>query len=267
VKTIQTKAGKRVIFAMIMLLASAVILCGCISKTESPASEVANTEKIAEVKTEIAINATNFPDPGFRAHVAAEIDKNKDGILAPEEAAEIKELYLAKAGISSLQGIEFFAALETLDCSNNQLAALDISKNTKLVQLQCFENQLTGLDVKNNTMLKTFYCFSNQLTVLDVSKNTSLTVLNCSHNRLTELDISNNTNLKWLDCYYNQLTKLDISNNTQLKSLYCYYNQLTELDVSNNINLTHLYCANNLITELDISKNTKLEEYDWKNSD
>jgi Leucine-rich repeat (LRR) protein len=271
-KTIQIKTGKQTVFTVVLLLALVVSFSGCSGKTESSEADRAFSGSGAGgtdnglAESDSAINSTNFPDPVFRAYIAAEIDKNHDGVLAPEEIAEVKEIYLAKKGILSLQGIHFFTELETLDCSNNQLTALDISKNSKLVQLQCFENQLTELDVSKNTLLKTFYCFSNQLTELDVSKNTSLTVLNCSHNQLADLDVSKNADLKWLDCYHNQLTELDISNNTQLKSLYCYYNQLTELDVSNNINLTHLFCANNLLTKMDLSNNTKLEEYDWKDS-
>jgi len=112
-----------------------------------------------------------------------------------------------------------------LDCSNNQLTALDVSKNTELTNLYCDMNQLTTLDVSKNTKLTWLNCDDNQLTTLDVSKNTELAeALNCEINRLTSLDVSKNTKLKLLNCHTNQLTSLDISKNTELGYLSCHKN-------------------------------------------
>ena len=72
-----------------------------------------------------------------------------------------------------------------LDCSGNQLTALDVSKNTTaLTSLGCAYNQLTALDVSQNIALTELYCHNNQLKALDVSKNTALTRLDCSGNQI-----------------------------------------------------------------------------------
>ena len=144
------------------------------------------------------------------------------------------------------------------DCSDNQLTALDVSKNTALKGLNCTDNQLTELDVSKNTALTELYCFNNQQTALDVSKNTALTDLDCSHNQLTALDVSQNTALTGLVCSNNQLTALDVSKNTALTGLYCFNNQLTALDISKNTALTSLNCSNNQLTALNVSKHTAL---------
>ncbi|GBU20992.1 hypothetical protein R80B4_00879 [Fibrobacteres bacterium R8-0-B4] len=102
--------------------------------------------------------------------------------------------------ISDLSGIEYFTALEELNCGYNHLTALDLS---------------------NNTVLTSLACDSNQLTELDISKNPALKYLSCDGNRLTTLDVSNHTALEYLDCGRNQLTALDLSKNTALKMLYC----------------------------------------------
>ena len=68
-----------------------------------------------------------------------------------------------------------------VDCSDNQLTSLDVSKNTALTKLYCFSNQLTSLNVSKNTALKELYCGENQLTSLDVSKNTALTTIECDN--------------------------------------------------------------------------------------
>ena len=149
-------------------------------------------------------------------------------------------------------------ALTRLWCYNNQLTKLDVSKNTALTELWCYFNQLTALDISKNTALTELYCSNNQLTALDVSKNTALTSLNCYNNQLTALDVSQNTALKWLYCYNNQLTALDVSKNTALTELNCSTNQLTALDVAQNIALTGLNCSHNQLTALDVSQNTSL---------
>ena len=129
-----------------------------------------------------------------------------------------------------------------LYCSNNQLTALDVSKNTALTQLWCSANRLTALDVSKNTALTYLDCYGNQLTALDVSNNTALTGLQCSGNQLTALDVSKNTNLIHLYCSNNQLTTLDVSKNTALTQLGCSGNQITTLDLSKNTALTRLVC-------------------------
>ena len=233
----------------------------------------------------VDINETNFPDANFRSYVQTEFDKDGDKKLSSAEIAAVKEIIASLRGIKNLKGIEFFTALETLNCVQCELTALDVSKNTELKILYCRENELTKLDVSQNTKLTSLSCWKNKLTALDVSKNTELTSLNCGFNKLTELDVSKNTKLEMLDCRgetlsYMKLTKLDVSQNKALKELNCRGvkmqelnvsgctaleeldcggNQLTALDVSKNLDLTGLYCRDNYLAELDVSKNSKLE--------
>ena len=205
----------------------------------------------------IPIDAEHFPDAKFR-NVINGYDNNKDGTLSESEAKSVTKLDVYNKGITSLKGVEYFTALTVLWCNNNQLTALDLSKNTALTALYCHQNQLTALDVSKNTALTELDCQWNQLTELDLSKNTALTVLICYNNQLTAFDVSKNTALTTLHCHANQLTALDVSKNTALMDLNCGNNQLTVLDLSKNTALRWLDCGNNQLTELDVSKNTAL---------
>ena len=174
-----------------------------------------------------------------------------------------------------------------LDCSNNQLTSLDVSKNVALTTLNCSNNPLLSLNVNNNSALTTLICIRNQLTNLDVSANTALENLNCSYNQLTNLDVNGNIALITLECARNQLTglnvgniatleilncsnnqimSLDVNNHTGLTSLNCSNNQLINLIVSNNYNLTSLYCSDNQIINLDVNKNPALTILDCSNN-
>ena len=193
----------------------------------------------------IPIDPAHFPDDHFIAYVELRCDKDGDGTLSQAELDAVAELYVANANIKDLTGIELFPNLKKLDCKNNNLTRLDVSKNTKLTKLYCEFNQLTSLDLSKNTALTELNCQVNQLTSLDLSKNTALTKLDCALNPLTSLDVSNNTALTYLDCNYNQLTSLDLSKNTALTKLGCHDNQLTSLDLSKNTALDTLDCSGN----------------------
>ena len=221
---------------------------------------------IAVQSAGVAIDDTNFPDADFCSFVASSFDEDNDNYLSDTEINAVESINCADKGISDLTGISHFTALETLNCFDNQLTSLDVSKNTALIYLDCYGNQLTSLDVSKNTALTYLDCGRNQLTSLDVSKDTALTELDCRSNQLTKLDVSKNTALTELDCRSNQLTKLDVSKNTALTTLYCWDNQLTKLDVSKNTALTDLACYNNQLTSLDVSKNTALTYLDCDNN-
>jgi uncharacterized protein YjdB len=66
-----------------------------------------------------------------------EVDENKDSILSSEELDKTNELKLKCFGIKSFKELEIFNNLEILDCSNNELTSLDLSKCSKLTQLDC----------------------------------------------------------------------------------------------------------------------------------
>ncbi|WP_236132185.1 leucine-rich repeat domain-containing protein [Faecalibacterium prausnitzii] len=211
----------------------------------------------------IAIDASNFPDPNFRAYVKEKLDTDNNNCLSESERNAVTKIDVDDGyngqKLTSLKGIEFFPNLQELHCFENQIISLDASKNIALQKLSCSHNQLTSLDVSKNTKLQNLFCYKNQLTELDVSQNKALTYLNCSENQLTSLDVSENIALQKLSCYRNQLTSLDVSQNAQLKELRCYGNQLTSLDVSKNPALVWLSCTRNQLTSLDLSQNHALE--------
>ena len=227
----------------------------------------------------IPIDVAHFPDPAFRDFIKDKLDDG-DGYLAQEERNRVWRLEVQNKGISSLAGIEYFERLEQLNCFNNRLTSLDVSKCTELYQLHCFSNQLTNLNVSGCSVLGALdcsfnqlasldvskcmalyqlYCDNNQLSSLDVSKCTALGDLACRINHLTSLDVSKCTELRSLDFVENQITILDISGCTALENLCGFENKLTSLDVSKCPALKFINCSDNQLTSLDVSKNLALK--------
>ena len=178
--------------------------------------------------------------------VSVDWTKESDGTvkLTSQNLAKIRavtELNLndgsaGKEKLEDLGGIEYFTGLTYLNCVNNQLTTLDVTKNTALTELDCRANDLTTLDVSGCTALTTLNCGYNNLTTLDVSGCTALTSLNCNNNKLTKLVVTNNnTALTRLNCGYNNLQQLDIRPLSGLSWLYCTHQ--TESNGENELTL------------------------------
>ncbi|WET05007.1 T9SS type A sorting domain-containing protein [Flavobacterium sp. YJ01] len=192
-----------------------------------------------------------------------------DGKVETANIKSIKRLDMDLKSIEDLTGIQDFEALNYLDCSDNNLTTIDLSKNLSLTYLDCSSNRLTNIDISKNLALQTLKCdnidnhHNRGLTTIDVSNNLALTYLSCWDSRLRTLDVSNNKALKELHCYYNMLTSLDVSNNKALTNLQCTRNLLTTLDLTNQSALIIFRCHENRLTELNL-KNGKNNLLDSK---
>ena len=141
--------------------------------------------KVDAAQGNVKINSTNFPDAEFRKYISKNIDRNKDGVLSKTEIKKVTamSLYTGSNKFSgntkyykckNLTGIGVFTELAVLDCSNNKLTKLDVSKNTKLIYLDCSNNKLTKLNIKNNKRLVYLSCTGNKFTKLDARNNGAL---------------------------------------------------------------------------------------------
>ncbi len=109
------------------------------------------------------------------------INLDGDDGISQYEAKLVKRLDIADKGITSFDELYYFFNLEELSCENNQIAALDLSKLTKLKTLRCQNNQLTELDLSQNSALATLLCNKNNISTLDVRGNKDLTALFCGN--------------------------------------------------------------------------------------
>ena len=121
-------------------------------------------------ETDVAINENYFPDANFRDYVSkldGRIDGRRDGALDKKESA-LTEVNISNLTIRDLEGIKYFAELEKLDCTQNRLWDLNLSRNTKLKQLHCENNILTQLNLENQVDLEFLDCSNNRLTCLNL---------------------------------------------------------------------------------------------------
>ena len=83
---------------------------------------------------EVAIDATNFPDPNFRDFVK-QYDTDNNGSFSDAEIASVTKIECIYEGVESAQGIEYFTALTELRINGDlksKLREIDVSNNTRL---------------------------------------------------------------------------------------------------------------------------------------
>jgi len=227
-------------------------------------------------------------DEAFREYCLIEFDNDpKDGKISAKEARSAIIINAGRLQIKSLAGIEYFTRLTRLNCRDNDIESLDLSKNLALRDLNCYNNSIKSLDLSNNIELRYLDCSYNpinhidvgklaklndllihsaELTNIDVSNNTALLWLAVSNNKISNIDVSNNKALQVLECNENGLDNLSVSGNSQLRALFCGNNKLSRLNLDNNSALTHLYCNNNSFDNLILSNNTALQALNCSNN-
>ena len=175
-----------------------------------------------------------------------------DGKILTSKVASLTSLNVSQSSISNLTGIEAFVALKTLNCSNNRLTQLNVSKNTLLTSLECNNNQLTALNLSNNSALLTLEVSNNNIFGLDFSNNTALKSIRCYNNFISNINVSKQLALESLDFGYNRVQNIDLSFNVNLQSLLCNANSLQSLDLSKNNKLTTMVANINSLSSLNI---------------
>ncbi|MEX6626053.1 T9SS type A sorting domain-containing protein [Tenacibaculum salmonis] len=139
----------------------------------------------AEVTT-LYNSIVNIPDANLKTALVNTIDNNFDGEVQVSEASTYTGvLNLNGKNIADLTGIEAFRKVTVLNCSNNQLTSLDLSRNITLTTVDCSANQITGnIDISNNKALTSFNISNNNLITLNVANtnNANLATLNTTTN-------------------------------------------------------------------------------------
>ena len=159
----------------------------------------------------VSIDEEHFPDDNFREYIKS-FDINNDNQFSNLEIGSASNLCINNENIYSLEGIEYFSNLQTLDCSGCNLSSLDVSNNIKLYSLICSSNNLTELNLSNNIELNYLNCTYNSLSSINLPQSDKITNIQCSNNNLSSIDVSYYTNIYYLECYNNNISELDISN-------------------------------------------------------
>jgi hypothetical protein len=190
----------------------------------------------------IPVVSAYFPDPGFCAYVADQIDKNKDGWLTQTEMNNVIDVDSRDGSVSdnakihSLAGIEWFPNNKWLAWGKGNIRTLDLSVNGKVLSrielIGIDENPLETIDLSGISDLKTIQCWDCNLSELDVSDCSALQQLFCENNTIAALDLTGLTALEGVTCENNGMETLTLGSHPEMFVLTCYNNSIPTLDIS-----------------------------------
>ncbi len=127
----------------------------------------------AEEASTVRINAASFPDEAFRQWVLTNADTNGDQCLDFSEIAAVTSINISQnKQIQSVSGIEYFAALEQLNCNYTNLRELDLSANMRLNNLSAINTCLIALNLPEGFNGMSSGIHSENVIWLDEGKST-----------------------------------------------------------------------------------------------
>lgn len=252
-----------------------------LANTKGP-REATITFKNADASEQIVIKQAGkeltYPaviaDKFLKTYIMTNFDKNKDGEISKEEAEAVTAIEMRDTEIASIDGLEYFPNLESVDFAKHRLMKVDFSQCPSLKKLnvsqgaglsslvlpatleelsimQCPILKKINFSVAPN--LKNLYASSTGFAVApDLSKNTKLETVGFSRAEFTTIDVSKNTELKSLSVGSDMFNSLDVTNNTKLTDL-SVTGKITTLDLTKNTQLESLSIENTKIAEIDVT--------------
>lgn len=163
----------------------------------------------------------------------------------------------------SLLNLEGRGKLETLRCSENNLAELKLQQIKELKQLECAKNQLTELILNNLDKLELVRAEDNKISSIKLEGLISLKEFQIRGNPLggtLKIDLPR---LETLDVSFCGLEAIDLSKAPNLLTLSCSDNKLSSLNIANSPNLVVINCYHNKINGKEMGKMiAELPDYD-----
>jgi hypothetical protein len=191
-----------------------------------------------------------IPDSGFNALLMGAFPNcfNDSGQLDTTCTQILNVTYLNTSyqSISSLEGAQYFKALDSLYCNSDTTLIYIPALAKSLRVLECRENALTSLPLLTDSLTR-LACEFNLLDSLPSPLPKALRSLTCYNNNLTSLPVLP-AGLNALFCSGNQLDSLPALPDS-LVVLSCYSNKLKQLPVLDTL-LVELLCSGNLLSAL-----------------
>lgn len=165
------------------------------------------------------------------------IDQINIDIITPSIDHQSNELNIEGIHITRIpprlfsmpQYLNYFNALEELNCGENYIKILVLDNLPSLRVLECYRNKLHTLLLGNLPSIEDIDCNDNHLRgVLDLSRFQTMWNFTCHNNNLSNVIVLGLHQLQRLDCSNNFLTNLEIDSPV-LEMLRCNSNRLNSL--------------------------------------
>lgn len=153
-----------------------------------------------------------FPTEKLAQVIAGELGKNPQDLLTQGDLDSIKSLYLSAMGLKSAEELSrvYFAKLESLTLSGNELESLNSLAMPALTYLDVSDNRLKSVNVlaRLNALEHVHLAGNDLISLPDLSKLERLQTLDLSNNCLEIIPALGSGFLRYLDLSGNALTRI-----------------------------------------------------------
>ena len=245
-----------------------------LDNTEGGPREATITFKNADASEQIVIKQAGkelpypavIPDKVLKTYIMTNFDKDRDGEISKEEAEAVTAMDLQNAEIASIDGLEYFPNLESVDFYGSRLFSADFS--------QCYA--LKSINLGGSVGLSTLVLPETleDLNLYGCTKIKKLNLTVCPELKefgagntgfVVAPDLSENPKLESFSCSPAKFASVDLSNNPELKSIYVGGDTFNKLDVTKNPKLESL-SVSGIISELNVTQNPLLKSLNFANT-
>lgn len=235
---------------------------------------------------------SSIKDAVLKQWLLGNADLDRDGVISAQEAAALTTLEIKGSAnpmdpsIETLEGLEFFTNLETINLYQQGMVEADFSmmKNLRAVNVgyskYLFSLNLTGCTnlevieaggctklskvlITDCTGLKNIIAYASGLSSIDVSQATELESLTVYSTKIESLDLTNNERLRNLNAGCETLSEIRMPAKNSLASLSLSgASNLVSIDLSGCTALRSLSLSSTGVRSLDLSKCEVLEGVD-----
>ena len=244
-----------------------------LANTEGP-REATITFKNADASEQIVIKQAGkeltypavIPDKVLKTYIMTNFDKDRDGEISKEEAEAVTAMDLQNAEIASIEGLEYFPNLESVDFYGSRLMSADFSQCYALKSINLGGSVGLSTLVLPETLevLNLYGC--TKIKRLDLSVCPELKEFGAGNTGFVVApDLSENPKLESFSCSPAKFASVDLSNNPELKSIYVGGDTFNKLDVTKNPKLESL-SVSGIISELNVTQNPLLKSLNFANT-
>lgn len=220
---------------------------------------------IKQAGKELAYPAV-IADKALKTYIMTNFDADRDGEISKEEAEAVKTIELKDSEIASIDGLEYFPNLESVNFYGSRLLSADFSICPALKSLDVGNSVGLSTLVLPATLEHLNITSCSKLKKLDLSVCPELNELSAGYTGFVVAPkLSGNPKLEEVSFPSAKFATVDVSNNTELKSLNVGGDVFNSLDVTNNTKLTNL-AVTGTITTLDLTKSAQLEVLNISNT-
>ncbi len=177
------------------------------------------------VTTPSNIQYTAIPDPVFEARlISLGLDSGAiDHKVPTANITSVTSLNVGDSTVSDLTGIRDFTSLQTLNCFNSNLTALDVSGLTNLQFISSYQDySLTNVNLAGCTALNYINFGGCPLTSISFAGLTAMSQIDMNSFNISEIDLSSCPNLTYVQIYSSVLQKLNLSGLANMSNLQLY---------------------------------------------